>query len=115
MIKMNAAHKNSLLGDGAQVLRILTKVIPQLLPHRSVHEIVGDIQLALGSHVTWIAIERDGNVQVSQCDDDGKGHEQACQLLRHPRIVNHPYAWRILSWPHITALARSSMLTRPCR
>ncbi len=100
MIKMNTAHKNSLLGDGAQVLRILTKVIPQLLPHRSVHEIVGDIQLALGSHVTWIAIERDGNVQVSQCDDDGKGHEQACQLLRHPRIVNHPYAWRILSWPH---------------
>lgn len=100
MINMNTAQKHSLLGDGAQVLRILTKVIPQLLPHRSVQDIVGDIQQALGSHITWIAIERDGEFQVNHCDDGEKGYEQACQILLHPRIVEHPYAWRILSWPH---------------
>ncbi|MEX5409914.1 GGDEF domain-containing protein [Atlantibacter hermannii] len=95
---MNTAQKHNLLGDGAQVLRILTQVIPQLLPHRSLQDIVGDIQNALGSSVTWIAIERDGELQVHHTGEREDGYAQACQVLLHPRIIEHPYAWRILSW-----------------
>ncbi|WP_312973841.1 sensor domain-containing diguanylate cyclase [Atlantibacter sp.] len=96
---MNTAQKHNLLGDGAQVLRILTQVIPQLLPHRSLKDIVGDIQHALGSSVTWIAIEHDGELQVHHSDEGEDGYAQACQILSHPRIVDHPYVWRMLSWP----------------
>ncbi|WP_312982135.1 sensor domain-containing diguanylate cyclase [Atlantibacter sp.] len=97
---MNTAQKHNLLGDGAQVLRILTQVIPQLLPHRSLSDIVGDIQHALGSSVTWIAVERDGELQVNHSGEGSDCYAQACQVLMHPRIIDHPYAWRILSWPH---------------
>lgn len=96
---MNTAQKHSILGDGAQVLRILTRVIPQLLPHRSLNDIVEDIQQALGSSVTWIAIDCQGTLQVNHAREGGSSDDEVHQLLTHPHIVDHPYAWRMLSWP----------------
>ncbi|WP_312690354.1 sensor domain-containing diguanylate cyclase [Kosakonia sp.] len=88
----------ALLGDGAAALTLLAKLMPWLTGKRSMEEILGSINAALGASLAWVLIEQGAEQQLTSVGEVGCTLQDAQALLAHSQLRRHQRAWRVICW-----------------
>lgn len=86
------------LDDGAVALTILAKLMPWLTAQRTLKDILQAINSSVGSTLSWVVIEQDGEFQHASAGQIPCTLKDAQTFLEQSQLRRHQHAWRVICW-----------------
>ncbi|MBY6259920.1 sensor domain-containing diguanylate cyclase [Phytobacter diazotrophicus] len=84
--------------DGAVALTILAKLMPCFSAQRTLKEILQAINSAVGSTLSWVVVEQDGDFQHESAGQIPCTLGDAQTFLEQSQLRRNQHAWRVICW-----------------